>query len=99
MAKQKIEIDGEFRLDSEGDVWFGGLLVPREIITAARAWYDEQRSTVEVKVKVQFSRGPGGETLANGHLVQTVRGVRYGVGESFPELAEAGCEWGRRNPG
>jgi hypothetical protein len=108
MAKQKIEIEGEFSTDEEGDVRFAGLYVlhwngapyscrPEPLIKAARAWLEEQKNTVEVTVKVRFNRDKYGSVYANGGRVIYLDGPCFG-GHTYPEIAEAASEWARRNP-
>jgi len=108
MAKQKIEIEGEFRQDKDGDVWFGTSWVlykdgesrtdsPPELVAAARAWLEEQKNTVEVTVT--FRRDGDGDVLANGFRTISNHGKSTLLADTFPELAEAARKWARRNPG
>lgn len=108
MTRLRIEVEGEFSQDCVGNVFFGRLCVltydgetsgsvPPELVTAARAWLEEKKKTIEVTVRVTFSRDKLDSIYANGARVLDPDGVCHN-GHTFPELATAGREWARKNP-
>jgi len=107
----KIEIEGEFSQDEGGNVYFGGLMLlfsggqppsgaPPKLVKAARVWLAEQKSTVEVTVRVRFERDEEGGVMVGDCLVLT-NGASDGLGftgRNLPELAEAARKWAEENP-
>lgn len=101
----KIEIEGEFRRDAHGDVYFGDKYVlrrdgtprnelPQELVDAGIAWAESHAYTppkpVKVVVMASFTYDDeDGSIFANGKRILDKFGEPCFAGRDFPELLEA----------